>query len=231
MFNAGGYESDGAYVWQAYNSGTVLSSFRGIKLLEGTQSAAGAFGHDVYNHWPPSDGSTEANGFSTDEKFNAMTSGLLYADISKTIRMDVFSLVAAGPKTLAANQLDTVVFAIFAGNSLDDLRNAALRADSVLTDVDDQDERHALPQDFVLLQNYPNPFNPSTVIAFDLPRRCRYRLEVINVLGQTIYEVETDARPGRQEIEWSGEGYASGAYFYRLTVEGRSIARKMMLLK
>jgi hypothetical protein len=160
-----------------------------------------------------------------------MTSGLLYADTNKTARDDIFSLVAAGPKTLAADKIDTVVFAILAGNSLIDLRDAALRADSVLTDVDDPDDHDVLPQDFVLYQNYPNPFNPSTVIAFDLPRRCKYHLEVINVLGQTIYEVEADARPGRQEIEWSGEGYASGAYFYRLTVEGNSIARKMMLVK
>jgi len=226
--NAGGYETDGAFVWQAYNSGTALSGFRGVKLLKGSRSAAGAFNDEVYNHLPPSQSS---DGFSTDEKFGAMTSGLLYADTNKTARDDIFSLVAAGPKTLAADKIDTVVFAILAGNSLIDLRDAALRADSVLTDVDDPDDHDVLPQDFVLYQNYPNPFNPSTVIAFDLPRRCRYRLEVINVLGQTIYEVEADARPGSQEVTWSGEGYASGAYFYRLTVEGRSLARKMMLLK
>ncbi|MCX6835474.1 MAG: S8 family serine peptidase [candidate division Zixibacteria bacterium] len=230
IFNAGGYETDGAYVWQAYNNGTVLSGLRGVKLLKGSQSAAGAFDFDVYLHWPPGS-STTSDGLSTDEKFGAMTSGLLYADVNKTTREDIFSLVAAGPKTLAADQLDTVVFALLAGNSLVDLRDAALRADSVLTDVNDPDDRSTLPQNFVLHQNYPNPFNPSTVIAFDLPRRCRYCLEVINVLGQTIYEVEADARPGRQEIVWSGEGYASGAYFYRLTVEGRSIARKMMLVK
>lgn len=231
MYNAGGYETDGAFVWQAYNSGTVLSRFRGIKLLEGSLSAAGAFDFYAYYHWPPGGGSLLADGLSPEDKFGAMTSGFLYAETNKTARQDIFSLVAAGPMTIAADQLDTVVFAILAGNTLDDLRGAALRAESVLTDVDDSDNTHPLPQDFVLHQNYPNPFNPSTVIAFDLPRRCRYRLEVINVLGQTIYEVAADTRPGRQEIAWSGDGYASGAYFYRLTIEGRSIARKMMLLK
>jgi serine protease AprX len=231
MYNAGGYETDGAFVWQAYNSGTVLSRFRGIKLLKGALSAAGAFDFYAYYHWPPGGGSLLADGLSTDEKFNAMTSGFLYADTNKNARQDIFSLVAAGPMTLAPDQLDTVVFALLAAGTVEDMRSVALRADSILTDVDDSHDNHALPQDFVLHQNYPNPFNPSTVIAFDLPHRCRYHLEVINVLGQTIYEVEAEARPGRQEIAWSGDGYASGAYFYRLTVEGRSIARKMMLVK
>jgi hypothetical protein len=230
-YNSGGYETDGAFLWQAYNNSTVLSRFRGIKLLEGALSAAGAFDFYAYYHWPPGGGSLLADGLSTDEKFRAMTSGFEYANLNKTTRQDIFSLVAAGPMTLVADQIDTVVFAILAGSTLEEVRSAALRADSILTDVDDADDGRLLPQDFVLHQNYPNPFNPSTVIAFDLPYRCRYRLEVINVLGQTIYEVETDARPGRQEIAWSGEGYASGAYFYRLTIEGRSIARKMMLLK
>jgi len=230
-YNAGGYETDGAFVWQAYNSGTVLSRFRGVELLEGALSAAGAFDFYAYYHWPPGGGSLLADGLSPEDKFGAMTSGFQYADINKAARQDIFSLVAAGPMTLAPDQLDTVIFALLAAGTLEDIRNVALRADSILTDVDDSDDSHILPQDFVLHQNYPNPFNPSTVIAFDLPRRCRYRLEVINVLGQTIYAVAADARPGRQEIAWNGEGYASGAYFYRLTVEGHSLARKMMLLK
>ena len=229
--NAGGYESDGAFLWQAYNDLVTLSRFRGMKLLKGTLSAAGSFDFDVYFHWPPGGGSTEADGLSTDEKFGAMTSGLLYADTNKTARKDIFSLVAAGPMTLAADQTDTVVFALLAGNVLDDLRNAALRAESVLTDVDDPAPVDLLPRDFVLYQNYPNPFNPSTVIVFDLPRRCRYRLEVINMLGQTVYEIEKDARPGRQEVLWNGEAFASGAYLYRVTADSRSVARKMMLVK
>jgi hypothetical protein len=39
------------------------------------------------------------------------------------------------------------------------------------------------------------------------------------------------AGPGRIDLEWSGDGYASGMYFYRLSVGDRSETRKMMLLK
>jgi hypothetical protein len=93
------------------------------------------------------------------------------------------------------------------------------------------DDGAILPEDFTLYQNYPNPFNPTTTIVFDLPVRSHYKLEVINVLGQTLFMTEAVGRPGRVEIPWSGDGYASGAYFYRVTIGERSITRKMMLLK
>lgn len=229
--NAGGYETNGAFVWQAYNNGSVLSRFRGVKLLKGPLSAAGAIGFDVYLHWPPITATPAGDGFSTDEKYGSMTSGFLYADTNKTARKDCFSIVGAGPLALAANQLDTVTFAILAGSLLGDLQNAAFRADSVVTDVDETGEGPVLPEECVLYQNYPNPFNPATLITFDLPNRSHYRLEVFNVLGQALYDRDEEARAGRVEIRWSGDGYASGAYFYRLTVDGRSVTRKMMLLK
>ena len=69
------------------------------------------------------------------------------------------------------------------------------------------------------------------MISFDLPRKGKYRLEIINMLGQTLHETEAIASAGWVNVEWSGEGYASGAYLYRLTFDDRSITRKMMLLK
>jgi serine protease AprX len=228
--NAGGYETNGAFVWQAYYTGSVYSRFRGLKLLEGQVSARGAIGSEVYNQWAATL-TTPGDGFTPDEKFGAMTSGSLYADANKTARKDLFSIIGAGPITLSPNQRDTVTIAILAANSLDSLRSAALHAESVITDVDDPDVNVVLPDKFELYQNYPNPFNPTTVITFDLPIRSKYKLEVINVLGQTLYQVEAEARSGRVEIPWNGDGYASGAYFYRVTVGESSITRKMMLLK
>ena len=67
-----------------------------------------------------------------------------------------------------------------------------------------------------------------TSISFDLPRKSEYSFQVINVLGQTILEKTDVAGPGRVDLEWSGDGYASGMYFYRLTVGDHSETRKMM---
>ncbi|MCK4573026.1 MAG: T9SS type A sorting domain-containing protein, partial [candidate division Zixibacteria bacterium] len=228
--NAGGYETDGEFVWMAYNSVGNLSRFRGAKLLQGPLAAAGAIDYDTYYHWPAGSYET-ADGLSTDEKFGALTSGFLHANTNKTSKEDLFMILSAGPLMLAPDQLDTLKFAIMAGDSLADLRDVAERAALAPTPVDEPGGEQILPATFALHQNYPNPFNPSTVISFDLPRKSKYRLEIINMLGQTLYETEAIASAGRIEIEWNGEGYASGAYLYRVTVDDRSVTRKMMLLK
>jgi hypothetical protein len=140
-------------------------------------------------------------------------------------------IVGAGPLSLADDAMDTLSFALLVGGSIPELRDAALRADSVLTDVEESGEGQTLPGTFTLYQNYPNPFNPATAISFDLPRRSEYTFEVINALGQTLLSKTDIAGPGRIDLEWSGDGYASGMYFYRLSVGDRSETRKMMLLK
>jgi len=231
--NAGGYEVDDNFAWMAHNTGTVLSRFRGLRLLKGNLGTAGAFDQYQYHHWPAGSDypAGDMDGFSTDEKYHALTSGFIYADANKTVRAELGMIVAAGLLTMIPDQTDTLIFAILAGNTLEELRDASLRAERVPADVDEPDGEQLLPAAFALHQNYPNPFNPSTVISFDLPRKSKYRLEIINMLGQTLYETEAIASAGRVEVEWSGEGYASGAYLYRVTVDDRSVTRKMMLLK
>jgi hypothetical protein len=101
----------------------------------------------------------------------------------------------------------------------------------VPTGVDDPNTS-GLPTNFALDQNYPNPFNPSTVIRFSLPRASQIRLEVYNVLGQSAgVPVEGRYPAGNHEIAFSAENLPSGIYFYRLTHEGGSETRKMLLLK
>jgi type IX secretion system substrate protein len=90
----------------------------------------------------------------------------------------------------------------------------------------------SLPVGFRLHQNYPNPFNPTTTIGFNLPGPGRYRLEVFNIQGQLVGQVERRAnRAGYHTIEWDGSGLASGLYLYRLEAGSQSSTRKMLLLK
>ncbi len=96
-----------------------------------------------------------------------------------------------------------------------------------------------LPQSFSLHQNYPNPFNPSTSIAYELAYtgRKQVRLELFNVLGRRVAVLIDDIQSGgRYQVVWDGrsdggERVASGVYLYRLTVDGASESRKMVLLK
>jgi len=87
-------------------------------------------------------------------------------------------------------------------------------------------------QSFSLNQNYPNPFNPVTNIRYDLARNAMVTLEVFDVLGQKVAEpVNGPVEAGSHEVSFDGSALPSGVYIYRLTADGISLHRKMMLLK
>ena len=90
----------------------------------------------------------------------------------------------------------------------------------------------------VLRQNYPNPFNPSTTISFELSlSRTAVRVEIFDARGalvRTLADAIMDAGP--HALEWNGRDetgsiVGSGVYFCRLTADGHSQAKKMVVLK
>jgi predicted outer membrane repeat protein len=90
----------------------------------------------------------------------------------------------------------------------------------------------SIPRGFLLHQNCPNPFNASTAIYYQVPVHGHVTLEVYNLLGQKV----TTLLDGKQwagcgSVLWDGSGVSSGVYFYRLTAEGLSETRRMLLLK
>jgi len=103
------------------------------------------------------------------------------------------------------------------------------------SDIGD-DHFGVLPQDYILHQNYPNPFNNETVISFELPRVSDVVFEVINLLGQTVYQYEKRYSAGAHFISWdgvdqSGSTVGSGVYYYRIVAGEFVDSKKMMLLK
>jgi hypothetical protein len=88
------------------------------------------------------------------------------------------------------------------------------------------------PVEFELKQNYPNPFNASTRIEFSLPQTANIELSIFDLLGR---EVRTLAHgtfaAGRYRVPVNADDLASGVYVYRLSVNGVSQSKKMLLLK
>jgi hypothetical protein len=73
-----------------------------------------------------------------------------------------------------------------------------------------------VPSSFALNQNFPNPFNPSTTIRFGLPVRSRVKLEVFNILGQSVVTlIEGEKEAGFVEAIWQAN-VSSGLYIYRI---------------
>ncbi len=89
-----------------------------------------------------------------------------------------------------------------------------------------------VPTEYRLYQNYPNPFNPETRIRYSLPRSSFVNLVVYDALGREVQNLVNESqREGTYEAEFNASDIPSGVYFYRLTAEGYSETRKMVLLK
>jgi hypothetical protein len=85
---------------------------------------------------------------------------------------------------------------------------------------------------YALEQNDPNPFNPTTRIAFSLAFDGAARLEVFNARGERVDVPVDEVLPaGMYEAVWDGSDAPSGLYYYRLTTEGWSATRHMVLVK
>ncbi|MEO8515044.1 MAG: T9SS type A sorting domain-containing protein, partial [Ignavibacteria bacterium] len=92
-----------------------------------------------------------------------------------------------------------------------------------------------IPGEFSLYQNIPNPFNPSTKIKFDVSAVnsiSKVSLIVYNVLGKEVKVlVNQNLKPGKYEADWNAASNPSGVYFYRLSYDGFSAVKKMVLVK
>ncbi len=89
-----------------------------------------------------------------------------------------------------------------------------------------------VPTSFSLHQNYPNPFNPSTKIRFSVTKLSPIKLAVYDILGkEVVILVNENLKAGSYEVDFSAVNLPSGAYFYRITTEGFTETKKMMLLK
>jgi len=88
------------------------------------------------------------------------------------------------------------------------------------------------PESIALYQNYPNPFNPKTVINYELGVTGNAMLKVFDVLGNEVAELVNEKQnAGRYSVEFDGNGFASGLYFYRLETDVYSEIKQMILLK
>lgn len=93
------------------------------------------------------------------------------------------------------------------------------------------------PESFGLDANYPNPFNAATTIRFSLASAGHAEVTVFDVIGRRVRTlVREKLSAGTHVRVWngfgdSGEAAQSGVYVYRLQAAGRTISKKMILMK
>ena len=86
---------------------------------------------------------------------------------------------------------------------------------------------------------WPNPFRPTTTIPFRLDEDAEVRIDIWDLSGRRVRELVTArARAGDHQAVWDGRDDAgrklsNGAYFYRMTLDGRPVsgAGKALLVR
>ena len=88
-----------------------------------------------------------------------------------------------------------------------------------------------------LAQNHPNPFGPSTRIRFAIPSEQRVTLRVYDSGGRLVRTLEDGLLAPQVHVrEWDGQDrngnrVSSGVYFSRLDAGGKTLSRRMVLVR
>ena len=94
-----------------------------------------------------------------------------------------------------------------------------------------------IPAELTLLPNTPNPFSGTTELQIGLPKASDAHLEVYDVAGRRVLardlgrlaagwrRVDFDGRDDR------GQSLSAGVYFYRVTIAGETLTRKMVIAR
>ncbi len=93
------------------------------------------------------------------------------------------------------------------------------------------------PAAYFLAANRPNPFTSQTTFTFGLPESELVTLEVFDVLGRRIVELQHGELPAATHaITWDGRDRSgrivpAGAYFYRLRAGSFTQVRKLLIVR
>ena len=95
--------------------------------------------------------------------------------------------------------------------------------------VDQDKALQQLQEGASLEQNAPNPFDEVTVIRYTLPEATRNaQLQVLDINGQVVRDLPLKAADGQVSLD--AASLSAGTYFYKLVVDGQTVASKRMVL-
>ncbi len=98
-------------------------------------------------------------------------------------------------------------------------------------------EKHSIPESFILKQNFPNPFNPGTHIEYELSEPGEISVVIYDVKGALVSELQRGYQEaGHHKLEWQGldqGGTPVPAGLYLCRASGADLGKtiKMVLLK
>jgi len=127
-------------------------------------------------------------------------------------------------------------FWLMSGNAPEDLSVLEVIISDVLqplnTDIDEKNLNTKLPGSSIIHQNYPNPFNSETIIRYQLIKKSRVTLKLLDNSGRIIQTlVNKEQTSGSYNVHLSGQSLSSGIYYYQLNTDYGAETGKMLLIK
>tara|TARA_S200000501_G_C20868006_1_gene762859 strand:- start:547 stop:3684 length:3138 start_codon:yes stop_codon:yes gene_type:complete len=109
----------------------------------------------------------------------------------------------------------------------EDLKNIYIQAVTTDEFVETTSDYSQIPTQFEFNNIYPNPFNPSTSISYNIPFQSNVKVEIINLLGQTIEVIFNDLMSvGQHTLVWNPDNITSGTYLVRVIFNNEIIKTK-----
>jgi hypothetical protein len=90
----------------------------------------------------------------------------------------------------------------------------------------------SVPKEFALAQNYPNPFNPTTAIGYQLSANGHATLKIYDAIGREVATLVNEVKEaGTYTVQFDGATLSSGIYFAKLSSDGKTQVKKLLLMK
>jgi hypothetical protein len=82
---------------------------------------------------------------------------------------------------------------------------------------------------FSIKQNNPNPFDEITSIEYSLIESGKVTFEVYNIVGEMVDSKSYNGMKGMNRLQFDGSDLANGAYIYKMTNNGNTITKRMVI--
>ena len=82
--------------------------------------------------------------------------------------------------------------------------------------------------EIIVNQNYPNPFSEGTTLQFELPQAADVSIKILNMLGQSVDEINGYFQAGKNSVEWINEKQVKGVIFYQFESGDFKVTKRMI---
>lgn len=213
-------------------SGERLWSDEGISMISGTNAVnlleplvcSDDYGINVFYIIDPSCCNKQAKveGFKVNSEGNFVWNNKIVAlsgDYSGKLHLDL-SAAKSGKCFLAWEDTRIDIAGIYA---------QGINPDGTL---DDKTDVNGDSEMLMSIENYPNPFSRGTIINYTVPEKGQVSIKIFDTQGKEIScLVDEQKDPGVYMTEYTPENVSSGSYICRMTVNGKSEDKSIVLEK